>query len=288
MILAQALQQSAHIFNHNGIEDSHFEARVLLQYLLRISPAQLYAQTEQVLSQEQVKGLRELIERRLHREPTAYIVGRKEFYGVDFYVDSRVLIPRPETELLVEEAVGFARSRSGYFSSLKRPLLIADVGTGCGAIAISLALNLPQSRVYATDISSSALEVARFNCKHHKVSRQVFLLQGNLLEPLPKPVDVIVANLPYVRSSELAELSPEIANFEPRLAIDGGPSGLAQIHRLLEQVEERIHPGGCLLFEIGQKQDRAVASLINRHLPEASSEFLPDLSGIKRVARVNF
>jgi len=107
MILAQALQQSAHIFNHNGIEDSHFEARVLLQYLLRISPAQLYAQTEQVLSQEQVKGLRELIERRLHREPTAYIVGRKEFYGVDFYVDSRVLIPRPETELLVEEAVGF-------------------------------------------------------------------------------------------------------------------------------------------------------------------------------------
>ena len=137
MILAQALQQSAHIFSLNGIEDSHFEARSLLQHLLRISPAQLYAQTEQVLSKEQVKALRELVERRLHREPTAYIVGYKEFYGVDFYVDSRVLIPRPETELLVEEAVGFARSRSNHHSSAPRPLLIADVGTGCGAIAIS-------------------------------------------------------------------------------------------------------------------------------------------------------
>ncbi len=288
MILAQALQQSARIFSHNGIEDSHLEARVLVQHVLGVSPAQVHTQTEQALSQEQVKTLRGLIDRRLRREPAAYIIGHKEFYGVDYCVDSRVLIPRPETELLVEKGLEYGRSRADYLWSLKRPVLIADVGTGCGAIAISLALNLPQSRVYAMDISFSALEVARLNCEHHCVSEQIRLLQGDLLEPLPEPVDLIVANLPYIRNSALANLSPEITDFEPRLAIDGGPSGLSQIRRLLQQVEERICPGGCLLFEIAHKQDQGVTSLINRYLRKARPEFMPDLSGVKRVVRVGF
>ena len=288
MILAQALQRSARIFSLNGIEDSHLEARFLLQHLLRISTAQLYTHTERVLSQKEVEALREVIQRRLRREPTAYIACHKEFYGVDFYVDSRVLIPRPETELLVEKAFEFVKHHAVYLSSLKRPLLIADVGTGCGAIAINLALNLPKSKVYATDISFSALGVARLNCDYHNVAEQIVLLQGNLLAPLPEPVDLIVANLPYIRSSELRELSPEITNFEPRVAVDGGPSGLVHILRLLEQVEARIHPGGCLLFEIGQNQHQAVTSLVNRYLPKAKPEFILDLSGIVRVIRIGF
>ena len=288
MTLAQALQQSARTFSLNGIEDGHLEARILLQHILKLSPAQLYIQTERILSREQVKSLQELIERRLCREPAAYIVGHREFYGTDFCVDSRVLIPRPETETLVAAAFGFAVGYSNHLSSPGRPLLIADVGTGCGAIAISLALNLPQSKVYATDISPSALEVARLNCEHHNVMEQIILVQGNLLEPVPEPVDLIVANLPYIRNSELANLSPEITNFEPRVALDGGESGLEQIRQLLKQAERKIRPGGRLLFEIGQEQEKAVASLINHCLPKAKFEFIPDSSGIDRAVRIDF
>jgi release factor glutamine methyltransferase len=288
MTLAQALQQSTRTLSLNGIEDGHLEARILLQHILKLSPAQLYIQTERILSREQVKSLQELIERRLCREPAAYIVGHREFYGTDFCVDSRVLIPRPETETLVAAAFEFAEGYTNHLSSPGRPLLIADVGTGCGAIAISLALNLPQSKVYATDISPSALEVARLNCEHHNVMEQIILVQGNLLEPVPEPVDLIVANLPYIRNSELANLSPEITNFEPRVALDGGESGLEQIRQLLKQAEKKIRPGGRLLFEIGQEQEKAVVSLINHCLPKAKFEFIPDSSGIDRAVRIDF
>ncbi|HEX7364721.1 MAG TPA: HemK/PrmC family methyltransferase, partial [Dehalococcoidia bacterium] len=195
MTLAEALQQSAYILSTNSIEDSHIEARMLLGHVTNLSTVQIYTKHQQILGSEEEAKLQKLIGRRLRNEPTAYILKHKEFYGIDFYVDSRVLIPRPETEMLVDAALEFAASRSSY---LTQPLLIADIGTGCGAIAISLALNLPGSKVYATDSSPSALEVARLNCRHHKVAEQVTLLTGDLLQPLPEPVDLIVANLPYI------------------------------------------------------------------------------------------
>jgi len=283
MTLTQALQQSACTLSVNGIEDSHIEARVLLGHITKLSPVQIYTQTEQTLSREQERDLSKLIERRLRREPTAYIVNRREFYGIDFYIDSRALIPRPETELLVDTALEFSKN-----TCPPSPPLIADIGTGCGAIAISLALNLPQSKIYATDISHSALEVARLNCEHHKVTRQVTLLQGNLLEPVPEPVDLIVANLPYVRSSELGNLSPEITGFEPRTAIDGGENGLNCIRQLLEQSKEKINPRGCLLLEIGQNQEQEVIHLIHSCLNKVSFTFIPDLNGINRVVKIDF
>jgi release factor glutamine methyltransferase len=283
MTLIQALQQSARTLSVNGIEDSYIEARMLLGHITKLSPVQIYTQTEQTLSQEQERGLYELIERRLCREPTAYIVNRREFYVIDFYIDSRVLIPRPETELLVDTALEF--SKNTYPPS---PPLIADIGTGCGAIAISLALNLPHSKIYATDISHSALEVARLNCEHHKVTRQVTLLQGDLLEPVPEPVDLIVANLPYVRSSELENLSPELNRFEPRTAIDGGKNGLKCIRQLLEQTKGKINPPGCLLLEIGQNQEQEVTRLINSYLNKVSFTFIRDLNGINRVVKIDF
>lgn len=283
MTLIQALQQSARTLSVNGIEDSHIEARVLLGHITKLSPVQIYTQTEQALSREQERALYELIERRLRREPTAYIVNRREFYSIDFYIDSRALIPRPETELLVDTALEFSKN-----TCPPSPPLIADIGTGCGAIAISLALNLPHSKIYATDISHSALEVARLNCEHHKVTRQVTLLQGDLLEPVPEPVDLIVANLPYVRSSELGNLSPEITGFEPRTAIDGGKNGLKCIRQLLEQTKEKINPQGCLLLEIGQNQEQEVTRLINRYLNKVSFTFIRDLNGINRVVKIDF
>jgi release factor glutamine methyltransferase len=284
MTLTQALQESAHILSVNGIEDSYIEARILLGHIAKLSPVQVYTQTEQTLSQEQEMALRELVRRRLRREPTAYIVNRREFYGIDFYVDSRVLIPRPETELLVDTALEFFKN--GFY--LPNPLLIADIGTGCGAIAISLALNLPQSKIYATDSSHSALEVVRLNCEHHKVTRQVTLLQGNLLEPVPEPVDLIIANLPYVKSSELENLSPEITRFEPIAAIDGGKNGLKCIHQLLKQAEDKINHRGCLLLEIGQTQEQDVTQLIHSRLSKVSFTFIPDLNGINRVVKIDF
>jgi len=284
MTLAQALQQSAHILCSNGIDDSHIEARILLGYTTKLSPVQIYTYPERTLSQEQEVKLQELVERRLCHEPAAYIVNHREFYGIDFYVDSRVLIPRPETELLVDMALEFARSSTYHV----RPLLIADIGTGCGAIAISLAINIPQSKIYATDVSPSALEVARLNCEYHNVTDRITLLQGNLLEPLPGPVDLIVANLPYIKSAELANLSPEIIQFEPSLAIDGGESGLDYIGQLLEQAGDRIDNRGRLLLEVGQNQEKEIDNLVRNRLGRVNFEFISDSNGIKRVVRIDF
>jgi len=285
MTLAQALQQSARTLSSNGIDDSHIEARMLLGYTTKLSPVQIYTHPERTLGQEQEMKLQELVERRLCHEPAAYIVNHREFYGVDFYVDSRVLIPRPETELLVDMALEFARGSNTY---PVRPLLIADIGTGCGAIAISLAINIPQSKIYATDISLSALEVARLNCECYNVTDRITLLQGNLLEPLSGPVDLIIANLPYIKSSDLVTLSPEIIQFEPSLAIDGGESGLNYISQLLEQAGGRINNRGCLLLEIGQNQKKEVSYLIRSSLKKVNFEFISDLNEIERVVRIDF
>jgi release factor glutamine methyltransferase len=284
MTLAEALQQSACVLSTNGIEHSHIEARILLGHATNLSPVQIYTEPQQILSPEEEGSLQRLIKRRLRHEPTAYILRHREFYGIDFYVDHRVLIPRPETEILVDASLQFAGSRSCY---LKRPLLIADIGTGCGAIAISLALNLPGSKIYATDMSSSALEVAGLNCRHHQVEGQVTLLRGNLLEPLPEPVDLMVANLPYVKNSELPYLSPEIAEFEPGIALNGGESGLDCIRQLLEQVAEKINTGGCLLVEIGQNHEKEVTWLIRSCLHGANFEFIMDFSAINRAVKID-
>jgi len=163
----------------------------------------------------------------------------------------------------VEEAIDFAR----HHLSPGKQLTIADIGTGSGAIAISLALALPQVKIYAIDVSASALEVANINCQRYKVGSQVELLHGNLLEPLPEPADMIVANLPYIRNSELQTLSSEITNFEPMSAIDGGNDGWDKIRLLIDQVPGKLHPEGYLLLEIGEGQDKAVSSMISSYFP---------------------
>ncbi|MBA7712779.1 Release factor glutamine methyltransferase [subsurface metagenome] len=159
---------------------------------------------------------------------------------------------------------------------------IAEIGTGCGAIAISLALNLPQAKIYATDISTPALKVALFNCQKHGVLDRIYLLQGDMLSPLPEPVDLIIANLPYVREPELSPLT----NFEPRLALDGGSDGLEKIRQLCRQVSYKLSPGGYLLLEIGQGQGTEVTTLLRSLFPLAKIEITPDLSGIGRVVNL--
>ncbi len=245
----------------------------LLRYILGISPVHLYLDLNRQLSPEREEAFWHLIERRLTGEPTAYITGHREFYGLDFRVDPRVLIPRPESELLVEMAIKVAEKQT-----ISR---IAEIGTGCGAIAVSLALNLPQAEIYATDISTSALEVALLNCRKHEVTDRIRLLHGNMLEPLPEPVDLIVANLPYVEERDLLSASP--LNFEPYLALNGGTDGLNIIRQLCCQVNGSLRPGGCLLMEIGSGQATAVTDFLRYLFPSAKIDVESDLSGIDRV-----
>ena len=287
MILSEALQSVTQTLRRAEIADPSVEAEVLIGHVLGMSKTGLYTEPERNLTSAEGERLRDLVRRRLDREPAAYILGHCEFYGIDFYVESHAFIPRPETELLVEEAVELARriSRRGEQS------VMADIGTGCGAIAISLALALPQAKIYATDISPSALRVAEVNCRRHGVSSQVELLQGNLLEPLPQAVDVIVANLPYVKDCEFVDLSPEIREHEPTVAWAGGRDGLDKIREMLEQVQGKrgAHLGdgpAHLLLEIGQGQGEMVTSLVNGYFPQASIELISDLGGIERVVKV--
>jgi release factor glutamine methyltransferase len=269
--LIQALNHAREILVANNVEDASLESELLLRHALKISRVQLYQNLNQELKPKQEKTFRELIKRRLSGEPTAYITGHREFYGSDFYVDFNALIPRPESELLVERALALAQNR---------PIsTIAEIGTGGGAIAISLALNLPQAKIYATDISAPALKVALFNCQKHGVLNRIHLLQGDMLDPLPEPVDLIIANLPYVKEPELCCLT----DFEPRLALNGGADGLDKIHQLCRQVSYKLRPDGCLLLEIGQGQGRAVTTLLHSLFPSAKIEVIPDLGGIERV-----
>ena len=273
MNLKQAMAHARGLLADNGIEDAPLEGELLLRHVLGISRTQLYLDLNRELSLEQEKILRHLIKRRWRGEPSAYITGHREFYGLDFYVDHSVLIPRPESELLVEKAVKLAQN-SKIFT-------IAEIGTGCGAIAISLALNLPEAKIYATDISAPALEVARFNCQQHGVTDRICFLQGDMLAPLPEPVDLIVANLPYVRETELPRTGP--LSFEPMLALNGGADGVEKIDRLCRQASDRLRPEGCLLLEIGQGQGETVTALLRRLFPSAQVEVTPDLSSTERV-----
>jgi release factor glutamine methyltransferase len=287
MILSEALQSATQILLRAGIADASVEVEILLGHVLGMSKTELYTEPEKVLTLAETKHLRRLVQRRLDHEPTAYILEHCEFYGIDFYIDPHTFIPRPETELLVEQAVELAHriSRQG------KQITIADIGTGCGAIAISLALALPRAKIYATDISASALQVTEMNCRRHGVNSQVKLLQGNLLEPLPQPVDMVVANLPYIKDREFKDLSPEIRNFEPTMALAGGEDGLDKIQQMLEQMQGKpsTHRGGCsacFLLEIGQGQGEMVTSLIKSYFPQASIELISDLGGIERVVKV--
>jgi len=273
----QALSQAREILAANSIEDVSLEGELLLRHTLNISRAQLYQDLDHELTSEQEKTFWNLVKRRINHEPTAYITGHREFYGLDFHVDPHVLIPRPETELLVEMSLILVQNH--------RLVTIAEIGTGCGAIAISLALNLPQVKIYATDISSSALEVAKTNCKKHGVLNRIHLLQGDMLDPLLKPVDLIVTNLPYVKKAELPQVNT--AKFEPFLALNGGPDGLQKIRRLCQQVNNKLHPTGYLLLEIGQGQGSAVTTLLHSLFPHAKIETTPDLGSIDRVVSLH-
>ena len=255
------------------------DAELLLAHCLGWDRARLHAYPELTLRDEQRRDFEILTHRHAQGEPIAYILGHQEFFGLDFFVDHRVLIPRPETELLVEEAIAWLRMREPDY----KRLLVADVGTGSGAIAVSLAVECSRLILYATDTSAAALEVTVYNTQRHGVAERVRVLHGDLLEPLPEPVHLIAANLPYVSEAEMAQLPPHIARFEPHLALDGGPNGLAVIERLLAQARTRLQSQGVILLEIGAAQGDLALTQARSYFPAAHIEVRQDYAARERL-----
>ncbi len=223
----------------------------------------------------------EIIARRSRREPLQYITGRQEFWGLDFFVAPGVLIPRPETELIVETAIKTARTAAG-------PLAIIDLCTGSGCIAVSLAREIKNSRIFATDSSSQALDIARENARKQEVSNQVRFLEGDLFEPLDEldlrgKTDIITANPPYIEAGDLPGLQPEVRDYEPEMALIAGPEGTEIQQRILEQAPEYLKKQSVLVMEMGMGQSEKLKRLAAATGAYIGIEILKDLAGIDRV-----
>lgn len=292
LTIRDALAWASHCLETNGIASYALDTRILLRHALGYSDLDL-ARGITSLSEEQVVRFRGLISRREQGEPIAYLIGKKEFMGLEFAVDQRVLVPRPETELLVEKALalfgsiyGSAPPPTTVVSEEPYPL-IADIGTGSGAIAVSLARHLPRATVHATDISADALAVAQENSVTHGVAAQVTLLQGHFLQALTRPVHVIVCNPPYIPQDELPGLERDVRDYEPTVALSGGTDGLDAYRNIIPDLSTYLLPGGYALFEIGFDQAAALRALAAHHLPGARVGVYQDLAGFDRVVQVS-
>jgi len=282
--LRDAVAEAAAGLNAAGVDSARLVAQVLLAHTLDVPRANIMAFSPQHLLQpHQLSIYRALVARCVAGEPMAYVVGHTEFYALDFATDRRALIPRPETEQLVELALARIKSQIPNIQSQ-----IVDVGTGCGCIAVSLATHLPDARLIATDISADVLALARENAQRHKVSSRIQFLQGDLLAPVPLRAEGVVANLPYVTTAEWQNLPRHIREHEPRIALDGGADGLDLIRRLFSQATEHVRPDGWLLLEIGATQGQAVSSLARQAFPQAVVSLHRDYAGLTRIAEIQF
>ena len=260
-----------------GVPEPRLEAEIMLTDALRVPRHRLYASQDDDLPTEVEKTLEEVMERRLKREPLAYILGHREFYGIDLLVGPAVMVPRPETELLVERAMLVCMERMD-----KGQLVVADVGTGSGGIAINLAIHIPQAKILATDRSRDALEVARANVLKYKVEERVTLVPGDLLDPVEGIIDIIVANLPYIPTQRLAALQPEV-RWEPPAALDGGTDGLDLLRRLMGQAVSKLPDDGVVLLEIDPGQADLLRRLAQELFPGADVSVEQDLAGHDRI-----
>jgi release factor glutamine methyltransferase len=286
--VGRALLAATRRLKETGSDSPQLDSAILMAHVLGVSKGWLYAHPHRQLTPEEIAAFEELVRRRMCQEPVAYLVGFKPFYGLDITVDRRVLIPRPETEILVDRVLEQLQRRMKDGVALK----VADVGAGSGAIAVALAVNVPGLIVYATDISEDALAVAAQNVWRYGVGDQVQLVPGNLLDAIPEPVDVIVANLPYVASPELAKLAPQVRDFEPALALDGGPDGLEVLRLFFAALSsprgrQALRQDGQVFLEIGWNQGEAVRAIARNAFPGAEVRVLLDYAGLDRIVLVS-
>ncbi|HKR59615.1 MAG TPA: peptide chain release factor N(5)-glutamine methyltransferase [Pyrinomonadaceae bacterium] len=279
--IADAIREGAETLQQAGLADPRREASGLLQHVVRLDRTFILAHPEHSISDEQMQSFRELVVRRASGEPLQYITTHQSFYGLDFEVGKGVLIPRPETELLVESALELLQGPHAAAS-------ICDVGTGSGCIAITLLHERPEATAVAIDISTAALEIAKRNAKHHSVDNRLTFGQGNCfssLSPEDFAFDLIVSNPPYVAEPDLAGLQREVRDHEPLEALSGGVDGLDVVRHLLSESGAFLKQGGHLLIEIGFNQAAAVEALIDSHA-WLSRGIRADLQGIPRVVVV--
>ena len=275
--LGVRLDETARRLAAVGIDDPRLEADVLWMKALDIDRAQLYARLHDDPAEAHATAAEALTARRLRREPLAYVTGTREFYGIDLTIRPGVLVPRPDTETLVDEAISVLAHRA------EPAPVIADIGCGSGAIALALAANVADATVHAVDRSPAAVGLTRANAERHGLSERVRVYLGDLTAPLPEPVDLIAANLPYVRSDELPTLEPEVSVFEPAEALDGGADGLDLVRRLLREAPARLKPGAAVLLELDPRQFDEAAAFAAEAMPDARARSVRDLAGRERV-----
>ncbi|MBO4401089.1 MAG: peptide chain release factor N(5)-glutamine methyltransferase [Selenomonadaceae bacterium] len=260
-----------------GIDTARLDAEVLLAYVLNSRRLALYVHVAQELTDEQIKRYENLILRRLERIPVAYLVGHKEFMGLNFAVTPDVLIPRPDTEVLAQGVIEHLQDFSG------RAIEIADIGTGSGAICISILKFLDNAIADAVDVSAKALDIARFNAEKFNVTDRINFYEGSLFEPLAgKKFDVVISNPPYVLSGDMDNLQPEIST-EPRIALDGGADGLDFYRQIIDAAPNFLNDDGFLAVEVGANQADAVVKLINETGAFSYTQVWKDLANIERV-----
>jgi release factor glutamine methyltransferase len=281
--LGEVITEARRLLEQAGIESAAQEALWIVEHVLRTPVHHVLTNRDRVVSRIELAATRGLLERRVGREPLQYILGTQEFCGLEFHVDPAVLIPRPETELLVE----YVAQRI----SAEREATIVDVCTGSGCIAVALARLRPRARVIATDLSNTTLNVARQNAIRHAVGERITWLEGDLLEALvgqklEGQVDVIVSNPPYIAEAEWATLQPEVRLFEPRGALVAGPQGTELHERLLHQSGRYLSPGGALIMEIGAGQARAMRRIVEQTPGCKFHRLIYDEAGLERVVIV--
>jgi release factor glutamine methyltransferase len=279
MQLKTALSDALRYLEAHDVGSPRMNAEVLLMFTLSCDRAYLYAHPERELTPEELERYREALAERARGVPSQYITGHQEFWGLDLIVSPAVLIPRPETEHLVETVLQLASARQG------EELRMADIGTGSGAIALALAQEFPQAEIWATDISPAALEIAHINAARLQLSDRVRFREGDLLSVFDDQTrfDFILCNPPYVGDGEEDKVQREVKKFEPRTAVFAGADGLDTIRRLIPQAHSHLHAGGWLLMEIGYTQEPRVRNLLEASGGWTEVRSIPDLQGIPRV-----
>jgi release factor glutamine methyltransferase len=278
--LRSALLRGMEFLREAGIDSAEIDAEVLLRQVLGIEKTQLYSALDEPLSAGHRLRFQETLKRRMRREPVAYITGRKEFWSLDFVVNSEVLIPRPETELLAEVALDRLKKAASGAPN------ILDLGTGSGNIAVCLAKERLEANIVAVDIASSALEVARINSRRHGVSERIDLIHGDLFAALggeKKLFDLIVSNPPYIRTGEFSLLAPEISQWEPVTALAGGRDGIEYYRRIIGEAREYLAPGSSIVLEIGADMAPVVTELFARSGCYGPASVYQDYAGKDRV-----
>lgn len=274
----ELLEWTTGYFEKHNIPNPRLDAEVLLGHILEKSRLKLYLDFDMPVYQEHLSVFRELIKRRIALTPISYLINRKEFMSLDFYVDERVLIPRPETEFIVDTILK---------TNSDTPQRILEIGTGSGVIATTLAVNEPEWEIIATDICQDALDVAKKNRDAHECTDRISLLHGDLFDPIQElntsNFNWIVSNPPYVMSCDNNDLSPDVREHEPHIALFAGEDGLSIIRRLISESPSYLDPGGKLIFEIGDTQGNPVRALINEHPVYDDSQIIKDYSGKERV-----